>query len=883
MLTRLFAFASRVRALFARRALDADFASELGSHLDMLADDHERRGLPRDEALRQARLDLGGTVQLLEDHRANRGLPLVETTLHDGRYAVRTLRQHPGYAAAVTVTLAIGIGAVTSMFTVVRAVLLRPLPFAQPDQLIEISETNPLKGWTHAVAAPANVADWRARNTVFTDIAAYSGVDDRGASLFRRAVTVNGEPVQIDGIAVTGNLFGVLGVAPLRGRTFTWDETFDGHDRVIVLSYGTWQNAFAGDPAIVGREISLSGRTVTIIGVMPAGFFFPNRTAQFWAPLGLSTDAFTRLRRPHFVNTIARLRTGATIDQARDQMTRIARDLERQYPDTNTRMGVRLEPLHDIMASDARPTVLMLFGAVTVLFLIVCANIASLQLSRGTSRVREIAVRRALGAPRMRIVRQLLTEALLLSLAGAALGIALASRTPALLLRIAPSALPLFATARIDVSVLTFSVGLAIVAPLAFGLMPAIAASRSDHLADRADTGTKQTRRARDVLVAGEVALSIVLIVASLLLTRSLLALQRVDAGFAPERAMSFEVTLPRVKYPKDQAMVRLFTEVERQLRVQPGVVAVGATTSLVLRGYAWTGDATVEGRAADDYERELRHESVTPDYFRAVGTRLIAGRLLTDRDGADSAVTLVNEALANKYFPGVDPVGKRIKFGRPTENDPWVTIVGVVADAKQDGLDKPVRPEVYVPYAANVQNPATFVVRSSLAPDAIAGSARQIVRGLDRDALVTNVTSLDGLVRESTAPERFRATLLSTFASVALFLAAVGIYGVLAYSVAQRSRELGIRLALGARPSELFAMVVRQGMVPVVAGAVLGLLGAVVLTRLLASLLFGINALDPVSYASTIGVLVITALGASAMPAARATHVDPLVSLRDE
>jgi putative ABC transport system permease protein len=804
-------------------------------------------------------------------------------TVQDLRYAFRTLRKNPAFAAVVTLTLAIGIAAVTSMFTVVRAVLLRPLPYPQPGRLIEISETNPLKGWTHTVAAPANFADWRARNTVFTDIAGYVGIDDRGASQIQRVVSVNGEPQPLKGLMVTGNMFDVLGVRPMLGRSFHWDETFDGSDRVLLLAYGTWKNVFGADPQIVGRNVELSGRSMNVIGVLPRDFFFPNRSVQFWVPLGIKPDLFTVTRRPHWMNTVARLRPGISVSQARDQMVTIATALEGMYPDTNTRMGVRLEPLQDIMGADARPALIMLFAAVILVFLIVCANIASLQLGRGANRAREMAVRRALGADRRRLVRQLLTEALVISSAGAPLGAAMAAMTPAALFRAAPTALPLFATPQVDAPVLLLAAALGVMATLAFGLAPALAASRSDQLVERAESGSRQTAFARNVLVACEVALSVVLVVGATMLVGSLTRLQHVDPGFRPDHTVAFKLTLPRARYQQDADQVRAFAEIERQLRQMPGVAAVGGTSTLALRGYTWTGDATVEGRGGDDYERELRHESVTPDYFRAMGTRLLAGRMLTERDGKGSNVTLGNNALAQKYFPGSDPVGKRMRFGRPQDSGPWVTIVGVVGDEKQNGLDKSVRPEVYVPLADNPQNPMTFVVRSAVDAESVASTAREAVRSVDRDLVPTDVTTLDGLVHDSMSDERFRTTLLTGFAGVALFLAALGTYGVLAYFVAQRTRELGIRLALGAKANALFAMVVRQGMQPVMIGALVGLAAAMALTRLMSSLLFGVSPLDLFPYASAIGALIASAGAACAIPAARATRVDPLVALRDE
>jgi putative ABC transport system permease protein len=883
---RLLVFLSRVYSFVFTRRLDEDFDRELTAHLDLLTDDIARSGVAPREARRLALIRFGGPMQIKEARREARGLPQIDAVLQDLRYAVRSLRKYPAFSIVAIATLAIGIGATTAMFTVVRAVLLRPLPYVNPDQLVEISEVNPLKGWTHTVVAPANLVDWRAHNSVFTDIAGYIGVDGRGASEYQAFLSRAdpGDDVQpLKGVKVMGNLFDVLGVKPLVGRTFTYDETFEGNDRVAMLAYGTWQTLFAGDPTIVGRSIVLSGRSVTVVGVMPRDFFFPNRGAQFWLPLGITNDLLVKMRRPHWMNTVARLRPGVSLTQAREQMTAIASQLEKTYPDTNTKMGVRLEPLHEIMAADARTTVLLLFAAVGLLFLIVCANIASLQLGRGVGRAREIAVRRALGAGRMRLVRQLLTEALVLSTVGGAIGVALAAATPGLLLRLAPNALPPFAIPDLDTSVLLFATIVTVLAPLVFGLMPAVSSSRSERLADRSESTTRHTTAVRDVLVACEVGLSVVLIVGAVLLVRSLVHLQHVDPGFAPDRVVTFNVMLPKVRYPEDDDQVRAFTEIERRLRAIPGVEAVGATSTLALRGYSWTGDATVEGRSATDYERELRHKTVTPDYFKAMGIRLLAGRMLEERDGKDSKVTIVNQALARKYFRGSDPIGKRIKFGRPTDDDEWVIIVGMVADEQQDAMDAPAKPQVYETMPQNAQNPMTFVVRSAADADAVVARARQEVRGVDKDLAITDVAPLANVVRDSMTDERFRTTLLSAFAGVALFLAALGVYGVLEYSVSQRSRELGVRLALGARPQALFRMVVRQGMRPVVVGGVAGLLVATAASRLIATMLFGVEPGDPSTYAAAAAVLTAIALVACTMPAMRATRVDPLVALRDE
>jgi putative ABC transport system permease protein len=431
--------------------------------------------------------------------------------------------------------------------------------------------------------------------------------------------------------------------------------------------------------------------------------------------------------------------------------------------------------------------------------------------------------------------------------------------------------------------VLLFAAALGLTMPVVFGLAPAVSSSRADRLSMRTDTASRETTRARELLVACEVALAVVLLVGSILLSRTLFRLQQVDPGFRPDHLVSFMVSLPRARYPDDAAQARGFAEIERRLREVPGVDAVGGSSRIALRGTTFTSDATIEGRAPDDFERELRHQSVTPDYFRTMGVHLLAGRFLTDHDGPASLVTLVNESLVRRYFRGADPLGTRIKFGKPTGTDTWLTIVGVVADEKQDGLNTDARPEAYVPLAASTQNPFTFVVRSSMTTDALVDAARRTVVGVDKDLAITDVAPLADVIDASIASERFRAMLIGGFAGIALFLAALGIYGVLAYAVSTRAREIGIRLALGARRRELFTMVVTQGMRPVFAGIAVGLAGALALPRLVESLLFCVRAGDPASYALSIAVLAATALAACAIPAARAMRVDPLIALRED
>ena len=494
---------------------------------------------------------------------------------------------------------------------------------------------------------------------------------------------------------------------------------------------------------------------------------------------------------------------------------------------------------------------------------------------------------RALGAGRARILRQLLTESLILSTIGGVFGFGLAALTRVALTRYAASAIPLFAVVQIDRTVMFFAIALSLLAPVIFGIVPALNTSRSEQVSERGESASRETGALRNLLVAMEVALSVVLVVGAVLLVRSLARLQDVDPGFTRDHAITFTMTLPSARYADNAARYRAFVDIERRLREQPGVQAVGATSTLALRGFTWSGDTTIEGRAAIDYERDTRHASATPTYFSAMGIRLLAGRLFDAGDTRDKPqVTIVNETLARRYFRQLANdavVGKRVAFGRPQDNSPWVTIVGVVADEKQDGMDRPAEPTEYSSLGQRMQNPLTFVVRTTVDTDAAFGGARAQVRAVDKDLALTQIATLQNVVDNSLADATFRTTLLSAFAGIALLLAALGIYGVLAYFVSQRSREIGIRLALGARPETLFRMVVWQGMRPVAIGAALGLAGAVAVTTLMQSLLFSVTPVDPWAYVVATAALAAIALAACAMPALRATRVDPLVALRDE
>lgn len=878
---------ARVRALFTKASLDDDFDAEMQAHLDMLADEHERRGLSPEAARRAALLRFGGPMQIKEQQRDGRCIPGVESTLKDVRYALRSFRKHPAFSLTAVATLAIGIGSGTAVFTFVRAVLLRPLPYRDPNALVRIYETNPLRGWTRNGVALANWKDWRERNRSFVDIGAYEQFTTSGSGASDLSLTGTGDPQAVKAIAVTGNLFDVLGAQPLMGRAFREEETYEGRNRVVILGYALWRSAFGGDANILGRTITLSARQFEVVGVMPRTFFFPGRDVHLWTPVGYSPQLIAQSRRPHWMGAVARLRPGVGLEPARADMNGIAKQLESQYPDTNTQMGVRLDLLHDSFASDQRTSLLMLSGAVALLFLIVCVNVANLQLGRVATRTRELAIRRALGAGRARLIRQLLTEGLVLSAIGGSIGVVIAVATQEALTRYAASAVPLFADVHIDRSVLLFALGLSLAAPVLFGVIPALTSAGATLVTQRTESPGRDTASIRHLLIASEVALSIVLVVGAVLLARSLSRLAEVDPGFDQAHAVSFRLALPSARYADAAARFKAFTDIERRLRDQPGIQSVGATSTLALRGFTWSGDTTIEGRAPTDYERDTRHASTTREYFAAMGIRLLAGRFFADTDTRDKPqVTIVNDMLAKRYFRGLpndQVVGKRIAFGRPQDNSNWVEIVGVVDDTKQDGLDQPADPIAYSSIVQRQQNPLTFVVRSGLDPQTAITTARRGVSEVDRDLALTDVTTLEDLVDGAMEGFRFRTALLLSVAAVALLLAALGIYGVLAYFVSQRSRELSIRLALGARPAELFGLVVRQGLGPVTAGAVVGIAAALALTGLMRSLLFGVEPIDGPTYAVAIAALGLLSLAACALPAQRATRVDPLVALRDE
>ncbi len=841
----------------------------------------------RGERTRAAELDLlrrslGGLLHAMWLRRQGWTLDML---VQDLRYAVRSLAVRPGFTLVAALTLALGIGAATAIFSVAYGVLLRPLPLRAPDRLVQLWESNPLKGWTAVTVAPANLKDWIDRNHSFASVAYYFGADDKGATTQAFSISGGDRPERLDGLLVSPDFFDVLGVEPRLGRGFAPGENTIGRHRVIVLSDGLWKRRFGADPRVVGREVRLNGQAYQVIGVAPAGFEFPSAGIDFWAPMAFDPAKFWAGRRPHFLRAVARLKPGVTFAQARDDLHRIAAELEREHPDTNEQMGAGFTPVQEWMVGDTRRPLVLLLAAVSGLLLIACANVAGLVLVRGVGRARELAVRAALGAGRARLVRQLLTESALLAALGGAAGLVVARAALSAFRSFAPADLPRFDEIRLDWPVLAAAVAVTLVSVALVGLVPALrhARVRPDALKEGGRGSTAAGQRTRRLFVVSEVALSVVLVVAAGLLVRSFDRLVRVDPGFDAQRVLTFEVSLPGLRYDNNAKVVAFFRSLVERLQAIPGVRAAGATSRKPLTGYRWTDDFVIEGRPGF-LGRELRHKEVTPGYFRAMGVPLLNGRPFAWSDDAKvPSVAVINEAFARQYFPGVDPVGRRISYTEADEKPDWVTIIGVAGNEKQDSLAATPRPEVFDPLAQSPTSAMTLVLQSAADPTALVGAARGAVESLDPALAVYSVETMAQVVGGSVSQDRFLTALVGLFASLALVLACVGLYGLVSFTVSARTQEIGVRMALGARRGLVLALVVGEGIRLVAVGLVLGLVVAAALTRGLASLLFEVTPTDPLTFAGVAALFIGVAVVAVAVPARRASRVDPLVALRYE
>ncbi len=815
----------------------------------------------------------------------------METIIQDLKFAARTLLRRPGFAAVAVITMALGIGANTAIFSVVNGVLLKPLPYSNPDRLMVLAETSKEVPET-AVSYP-DYLDWRAQSTVFEDIA----VRMPAGFVF----TGDGEPERIIGRWVSASFFPTLGVQPQIGRAFTEQEESPSAERVVVLGYGLWQRRYGGDERVIGRSIRINAESWTVIGVMPADFDFYGRVNlnnEFLVPLGRLTDRdYMHDRNSHVAWVIGRLKPGVTIQLSRSEMASIAARLEERYPASNTGTGVSLRPLTDDYLGDAPRALLVISAAVFLVLLIACANVANLLLARAAGRQKEIAVRLALGASRARIVRQLLTESVLLAMAGGALGLLFAAWSFNSLLTLSADALPRGEEVALDSRVLMFTVMASLLTGVVFGLVPALQASRTDLQSALKEGGrqssTGSSERLRGMFVIAEVALSFVLLVGAGLLLRSFRELLKVDLGFEPHNVLTVRLRLPDAKYRDSSQTMSFLRETLRRVSALPGVEHASLSTGFPF-GQASDNDYAIEGEPEPqpgDAPVAITHW-VSADYYRGLGIALLAGRCFTEQDNETSPlVVLVDEELARRHFTGSslsDVIGKRLRLGG--SRAPWREIVGVVRHVKHQSLDEKPRPEIDRPYAqidqkrlAEFTRVMDLSVKTSSEPLSFVAAIKREVQSIDKDQPLANVRSLDDRMSYEVAPRKFNLLLVGTFALIALVLAAVGVYGLMSYTVTSRTQEIGIRMALGAQSRDVLRLVLWRGLALTLAGIGIGLAGALALTRLMTSLLFGVSATDPMTFMLISLLLTGVALAACFVPARRATKVDPMVALRYE
>jgi putative ABC transport system permease protein len=806
----------------------------------------------------------------------------MSTLLQDLKFGLRMLAKNPGFTAVAVLTLALGIGANTAIFSVVNAVLLKPLPYADPDRLVVIRVTEPSGPDSLFPDTGPDFQDWQAQNHGFEGMSAYFGA---GATL-----TGSGEPLQLHGLSVSPNTFQLLGVQPQLGRSFLPDEGPTGHNHVVILSYGLWQSAFGGQKNIVGCKVTLDGEAHDVVGVMPKDLKFPTggRQPQFWTPLTLDAPKWKTNRGNHWLNVLARMKKGVTLGQAAAEMTTISARLAQQYPQTNTGVTAKVKSLHEQLTGNVSEVLWVLFAAVGFLLLIACANVANLLLTKSMSRQREIAVRLAVGAGARRLVRQLLTESVLLFLLGGVAGLAVGMAALRLLLHAAPTGyIPDMVSVHLDSRVFAFTFLVAFVTGTLAGLIPALPATRvsfSEMLKESGSAVAAPHGLARGLLTAGEIAIALVMLIGAGLATRSLVRLLGVELGFDPRQVVAGWVALPVSRYPKEPQRKVFFRDLIDRVQALPGVISAAAASELPLDGGS-NGAVVIEGQPApkDMWSSPLVEScTVTPNYFRTMRIPLLSGRDVAETDTPDMPLAaVINETMARHFWPHQDAVGKRFK-GNYADSK-WIMVIGVVGDVREFGLAEPPIPEAYYPESQSTSSELVLVVRTANDPQAQAPAIRKALHDLDKDLPWYGVQTLPEMVSDSSREKRFVALLLALFAGMALVLASVGIYGVVSYSVSQRTREIGIRMAFGAEVRNVLGMVLREGLRLVITGVAVGLLGAWALSRYLTSILYAVRATDLLTYILAALLMTIVALVACLVPARRAAKVDPMVALRYE
>lgn len=810
---------------------------------------------------------------------------------HDGivrdvRFALRTLRREPTYAITGVLVLGIGIGASVAIFSAANAFLLRPLPFGDADRLVMLYETNPEFGWTDQVAAPANLLDWRERVDAFDDVAGFSMWVDH------YTMVADGEPVLLAATSVTGNFFSTLGVRALHGRTLTFEETWDGSDDVVVLSHALWRRHFGSDPGVVGRTLELTTGRLRIVGVMPEGFSYPSAQTEMWVPWGWTAANRDEVwfRRAHFVAPIARLAPGVTYEAAAADLERVVQQLQREYPETNSVMGAGLMPLRRFLVRDVRRTLVVLLGAVGLLLLLACANVANLTLVRGSARTRELALRHALGAGRARVIRQLLTESLVLAVGGGALGIAAGWAGVRALESMTTLGIEGATSIALDLRVVLFALATTMLSALLFGLVPAVRSTATGVHGAIIDGGTGASAgrtRLRTVraLVMAEVALAVLLVMAAGLMTRSVLLMRSVDPGFRMDGIVAVSFYIPPARYEDRDAVLDFQSRFIEALTARPGIERVGFATQLPLAGPGWSSQFQARGWPSDRVGFEILHRAVDAGYFDALDIPLVRGRMLDARDHADAPfAVLINETFAREHFPNEDPIGQRIAYDRiATEDSRWYEIVGIVADQHQESPALPARAEVFEHRQQDWRRNAFYVMRTSLPATEAVASARAVLKEMDPLIAISQTRRLREVWRASMDREEFLLTLLGVFGAAALLLATVGVYAVTAQAARTRTREIGIRLALGADDARVVGLMLRQSLLVVAAGLLAGVVLTLLANRTLQSMLYGIAPGDPLTVAAVVALLAATSAAACWLPVRRALRSDPIRSLRSD
>jgi putative ABC transport system permease protein len=798
----------------------------------------------------------------------------------DLHYAIRRLLKNPGFTAITVLTLALGIGANSAIFSVINAVLFRPLPFPESDRLVGMYQV--WKG-DRAVMSPSNFLDLRQQTRTLEDAAAIDSTEF--------TLTGTGDPLRLQGSEVSASFFNVLRIRPFLGRTFAADENEPGKDKVVVLGHSLWQQRFASRGDIVGTSLVLDGNPRTIIGVMPPGFSYPAEQ-DLWIPIEY-TDDTKNARGAWYLSAIARLKPGVSAEQSASEIATLGKALEKAYPRQNTDVGFTTFPLHEAIVGDLRPALLVLLGAVGFVLLIACANVANLLLARAVARETELAVRTALGAGRGRLVRQLLTESLVLGAAGGLVGLLIAFWGSDILVSLQPDGIPRLNEIGIDRHVVLFTLGISLLTGIVFGALPALQMTRGTLSASlkeggRGNMAAAGSARLRGTLIVAEMALAVMLLSGAGLLIKSFGKLQAVDPGFRPEETLSFELSLPRTTYKDDAQIISFYERLSDRIGSLPGVRTVGGVMGLPLSGLRFNISFKVVGRpqAAPGQEPSMEVRVATPDYFRTLGVPLKRGRVFTNADTAQTTpVVILSETAAARYFPNEDPIGKRIEMGwsRRDKKRAGGEVIGVVGNVKELGLDEEFPAEIYLPMRQWPVGRMAMVARTAVPPMSLADEVKQAVQELDANLPVNQIRTVEAVVAESIAQPRFYMLLLGVFAAVALVLAAIGIFGVMSYMVSQRTREIGIRMALGAQGGSVVSMVVRQAMLLAGAGLFVGMIAALALSRTMTTLLFDLSPTDPVTFATVIAVLACVAFLASYLPARRAANVDPIEALRAE